>query len=150
MISRFYIDKVEYEMKDNGVFRKTTQLPDSTTIKISEISKDEYLSALKEYERVIAENSPIVDEKPKRVSVNKKVTPKQESFFKLVYDVYDPGEVINVRELSNVIGGKFANKPMTIGAVVTALKSKGLIRNAGSTKEFVLTEEGKDVVKNLS
>lgn len=57
--------------------------------------------------------------------------------------------------LAEEIGGQFAGKPMTVGAMISTLKEKDLIHvnrdrvNGKVSKFFVFTETGKEVAKDL-
>ena len=57
--------------------------------------------------------------------------------------------------LADEIGGQFANKPMTVGAMISTLREKSLVRvmqdrvNGRKCKFFELTELGKEIAKEL-
>ena len=57
--------------------------------------------------------------------------------------------------LADEIGGQFAGKPMTVGAMISTIREKGLIEvdvmkvNGKKAKFFVFTELGKDIARAL-
>lgn len=57
--------------------------------------------------------------------------------------------------LTDEIGGQFAGKPMTVGAMISTLREKGLIEvgvervNGKKAKYFAFTEIGKEIAKRL-
>lgn len=87
------------------------------------------------------------------------LTEKQVDFIKHVPDTcfYENGldSAIWIDVLADEIGGQFANKPMTVGAMVSTLREKGIISvgedrvNGKRCKFFEFTELGKVLVGEL-
>lgn len=87
------------------------------------------------------------------------LTAKQADFIAHIPDTYfyenGVDSAIWVDCLADDIGGQFANKPMTVGAMISTLCEKGLgCRGKGKVNgrkatSFEFTEEGKEVAKEL-
>lgn len=89
------------------------------------------------------------------------LTEKQVDFFKHLPDTCFWEDGLNsspwIDVLCDEIGGQFAGKPMTVGAMISTLKEKGLLIvskktngvNGGRARYFELTEIGKMVAREL-
>ena len=87
------------------------------------------------------------------------LTAKQVDFIRHISDTnfYEHGleSLVWCDVLADEIGGQFANKPMTVGAMISTLREKSLIYvatdrvNGKKVKYFGFTEAGKEIAKEL-
>lgn len=130
--------------------------------KVYRVAKDEFENAFEDYLTLYDENKPSKPRKSKDVAHEAEgvtLTAKQVDFIKHLPDTcfWENGldSCIWVDCLCDDIGGQFAGKPMTVGAMISTLCEKGL-GSRGSEKRdgrkctsFELTELGKKVAAGL-
>ena len=152
-MTTFTINEITYTQNDNGYCFK---IENGTKTRIAKA----------EFEKKQAEQK--TEQKPKRTRKPKDIayegngvtlTAKQVDFIKHLPDTgfYENGldSALWTDILADEIGGQFAGKPMTTGAMISTICEKGLA-NRGTDKIngrkatfMVLTELGKQVAKEL-
>lgn len=172
MTNAFTFNGTEYSRNDNGYCYKFNS---DKKVRISKAEFEQaYNDAKAEAERLNKEEK--ATETKKRARKSKDIvfttivkigneekhltlTTKQAEFIQHIPDTnfYEHGLESTpwIDILADEIGGQFAGKPMTVGAMISTIREKGLIEvsvmkvNGKKAKYFAFTEIGKQVAKEL-